>query len=58
LVLVAREENIWELSAYLKYNINVDTKEIVCAHMDWIQMAQGRDQWRALVNPVMNLRVP
>jgi hypothetical protein len=32
--------------------------EIGWGGMDWIDMAQDRDQWRALVNTVMNLRVP
>jgi hypothetical protein len=33
-------------------------KEIRWGGMDWINLAQGRDQWRALVNMTMNLRVP
>jgi hypothetical protein len=32
--------------------------EIRGGDMDWIHMAQNRDQWRALVNTVMNFRVP
>jgi hypothetical protein len=36
----------------------MDLREIGWDGMDWIDMAQDRDQWRALVNTVMNLRVP
>jgi hypothetical protein len=39
-------------------NIRMDLREIVWGGMDWIDLAQDRDQWRALVNTVMNLRVP
>jgi hypothetical protein len=39
-------------------NIEMDIRGIVRAGMDWIDLAQDRDQWRALVNTVMNLRVP
>jgi hypothetical protein len=42
----------------LEDNIRMDLREIVCGNMDWIDLAQDRDQWRALVNTVMNLRVP
>jgi hypothetical protein len=39
-------------------NINMDVREIGWDGMDWIDLAQDRDQWRDLVNTVMNLRVP
>jgi hypothetical protein len=39
-------------------NIKMDLREIGWDSMDWIDLAQDRDQWRALVNTVMNLRVP
>jgi hypothetical protein len=35
-----------------------DLGEIGWGGVDWIDLAQDRDQWRALVNTVMNLRVP
>jgi hypothetical protein len=38
-------------------NIKMDLREIGCDDIDWIDLAQNRDQWRALVNTVMNLRV-
>jgi hypothetical protein len=36
----------------------MDLREIGWDGVDWIKLAQDRDQWRALVNTVMNLRVP
>jgi hypothetical protein len=39
-------------------NIKMYLREIGWDGMDWIDLAQDRNQWRALVNTVMNLRVP
>jgi hypothetical protein len=47
-----------EIGTSLVDNIKMDLREIGWDGMDWIDLAQDRDQWRALVNTVMNLRVP
>jgi hypothetical protein len=39
-------------------NIKIDLREAGWDGMDWIDLAQDREWWRALVNTVMNLRVP
>jgi hypothetical protein len=39
-------------------NIKMDLRETGWDGTDWIELAQNRDQWRALVNTVMNFRVP
>jgi hypothetical protein len=39
-------------------DIKMDLREIGWDGMDWIDLAQDRDQWRALVNTVINLQVP
>jgi len=49
---VGRPRRTWE------DNIEMDLWEFGCGNMDWIELAQDRDRWRALVNAVMNLRVP
>jgi hypothetical protein len=39
-------------------NIKTDLREIGFGDVDWIDLAQDRDRWRAPVSTVMNLRVP
>jgi hypothetical protein len=43
---------------YWENDIRMDFRERGCGGMDWIDLAQNRDQWRRLGNTVMNLRVP
>jgi hypothetical protein len=39
-------------------NIKMDLQEMGCGDMDWIGLAQDRERWQAIVNVIMNLRVP
>jgi hypothetical protein len=47
---LGRPRNRWE------DNIKMDLQEVECRGMEWIELDQDRDRWRAIVNAVMNLR--
>ena len=60
-VLVGKTEGkkpLGRLRPKWKDNINMDLQEVGCGGMDWIDLAQDRGSWRALVNAVMNLHIP
>jgi hypothetical protein len=60
-ILVGRPEGKRPLGRHRRRwedNIKMNPQEVGWGGMDWIDIAQDRDRWRALVNAVMNLRVP
>ena len=60
-VLVGKPEDERPLGIQRRWwedHIKMDIREVVCRDMDWIELAQDRDRWLALVNAVMNLWVP
>jgi hypothetical protein len=52
------ERDLGRPRCMLEDNIKIDLQETGWSGIDWIDLAQDRDQWRALVNTVMNVQVP
>jgi hypothetical protein len=53
-----RKETTRKIGRRWEDNIKMDLREIGWGGVDWIELADDRDKWWALVNTVMNLRVP
>jgi hypothetical protein len=53
-----RKETIGSPRRRWENNIKMDLQEVGCGGIDWIELAQDRNRWRAPVNAVMNLQVP
>jgi hypothetical protein len=49
---------LWRPRHRREDNIRMDLREIGWEGVDWMHLAQDRDQWRAVVNTVMNVRYP
>ena len=60
-VLVVKPEGkrpLWRSRLRWEDNIKMDLQEVGCGGIYWIELAQVRDRWRALVSAVLNPRVP